>query len=159
MAQMICQLLETNNCSSIEYRRLNVMSVWVDQFPRLKFTGRSMTKFFDNLVYKARVYKPTAYLSRVYTQLYHESIIFNTYKQDWTMFTANLTDRTFMVLNSTKLRIDLQIIRISGYNYWGWVNFTFYLPATTSPSILTFSVNNSYSSYTDGFTIFIYFLK
>ena len=153
MAQITCPLMFYTNCSTIEYRRFSVMNIWATQFPRLKFTGPSMSKFFDKLINLARNYKPTAYLTSVLTMTYGDRLELSSLKQGWKSFTSNQTELNLMLMNSTKLRIDIQKSRINGSNYFNWVNFTFYLTATSNPSILTFNMN--ISAFKNGFIYFI----
>ena len=164
MTQMTCVLLTMNNCSSVEYRRLLVMFTWIKQFPRLKFTGPSMSKFFDKLVYMARTYKPTAHLANVNSMVSVKNIFLQTYKMGYQMFTAvNLTEllaRKFMALNSSKLRIDLEVtLGLNGNVVVKWVNITFYLSATLNPSKIKLNIDYSdtFSNFANGLSILLLF--
>ena len=139
------------NCSSLEYQRFYAMNIWINQFPKLKFTGPSLSRYLDKLVNQSKTYKPSLMFDEVYLHLYGYTLSFDSYRANWTKVTLNQTDFSFIAFNSSQLRIDSQIKVVSqSVDSLVWVNFTFYLPKGPIPSVLKYNYNTSSTNFKNG---------
>lgn len=144
---MVCALLPFTNCTTLEYQRWNALFIWIDRFQNLKFTGPSLSAYLDKLVNKAKVYTPKLIFDKVYLSTYGYTFNIDSYRSNWTYIKHNQTDLSFIAFNSSQLRIDIQNTVLSNYNSsFACVNFTFYLPKGSKPSVLKFTYNSSSSS-------------
>lgn len=127
--QMVCSVIYMTRCPSIEYLRFQIMMLWVHEFPRLKFTGYTLRGFIDNVIRSARRFKPRVFFGNVYATTNEETVYFLPFKASWSSYGNNRTEWKIIGLNSSQLRIDLEISVDSsnGFSLFKWVNFTFYL--------------------------------
>lgn len=140
--KMVCSVIYTTKCPSIEYLRFQIMMLWVQEFPRLKFTGYTLKGFIDNVTKTARKYQPKVYFGNVYATTYEEFVNFLPFKTSWSSYGNNRTEWKLIGLNSSQLRIDLEIsVDANGFSLFKWVNFTFYLDKeSTSLTFNTFEI-------------------
>lgn len=148
---MICSLLPSTNCTTLEYQRWNAMLLWISRYPDLKFTGPSLSAFLDRLVNKARAYMPRLFFDQVSLSISRNDFSMDTYRSNKTSVYFNQTDFSFIALNSSQLRIDIQN-KMNGFSSSAivLVNFTFYLPKGSNPSVLKYTYIPSSVNSTKG---------
>lgn len=137
---MVCSLLTKINCTTLEYQRWNAMLLWIYLYPKLTFTDPSLSVFLDRLVKKARAYTPRLIFNQVSLSISRNDFSMDTYRSNKTTVYFNQTDFTFIALNSSRLRIDIQN-KINGFSSSAFVcvNFTFILSKKANPSVLRYT--------------------
>lgn len=128
-------MLETVN-GSVEYIRFYGLSYWSLRFDTARWISNlTLSMYFDRLAQRARLFRPEysfvflSYDSRIFVQAFRQR------------FSANATNRTILLLNSSQLRISVQLVFIQTpkpRSYINSMNFTFYLSNTTNQTSLLY---------------------
>lgn len=146
-AQAVCRVLNMVKCPSIEFQRYEIMQLWAQEFSRLKFTGSSLSAYFDKLVKAALAYQsPADQFRSAFLYIFDNelsTLVFQYYHQGFGSYVINKPYWSFVAFNSSKLKIECSIENQS----LKWANITFKLPKGSSPAIL--SLNVSVSSIRD----------
>lgn len=144
--QMVCSLMSIADCKHDEMRRFQAMQIWVEQYPRLKFTGDSLPVYLDDLISRAKNYHPkikfgSATIVKVDRHFY--------LKPFTAMIPVQLdfdrTDHELTCLNSSQLLVECHFNRDTNGSVVSFERFifSFLLPKGSSPSKLNFVFDKS----------------
>lgn len=143
--QMLCDLIPVTNCSK-QYQRFWAALVWQQKYPKLKWTGKSMSLYFDRLVMNAVAFKPSlkfGWARLIFVDYFTVKIASYI---DWSDREVSLDQvGKFLCFNSSQLRIDCETHQDSdNMSILAWVNFTFVVSSTNASKLyLTFNYNRS----------------
>lgn len=155
-AQAVCRVLDMVKCPSVEWQRYKIMQLWAQEFSRLKFTGSSLSAYFDKLVKAALAYKSPADQFRI-ASLFLSGIDIYTqvFEQSYMSYLMDQAEWSLVAFNSSKLKIECLLEKMPShddYTTFKWVKITFLLPKGSSPSSLSLNVSlSSIRDYQNGY--------
>lgn len=159
---MVCELIEISRRYCLtSYQRIQAMWIWARHFPKLKFTGLSLSAYLDRLLYRSRIYRPP--FEFVYNSIrtfLNGNIGYIGLSAYVRHLQTNATELKFLCLNSSVLRIDCEwkILTdqwMNNFSCFTWFNFTFF----SNSSSLKFNFNTSSIPTINGFFLFLSILN
>lgn len=153
---LVCDSLYAKGGCVVDYQRFVVLQqLAATSYSRIKWSGKSLMAYIDNLLKRVHSYRPTT--TYVYASMnnYGANVGILTFKNENYFQSINATvNLTISLFNSTLLRIDLKrfVNPLHGEN----VCFYFAFKTTeTKTNYLRFNVcGNNTSSFTNGFLFF-----
>lgn len=147
---LVCDLQIIAQCKHVEMARFQTMQIWADRYPDLKFSGNSLSHYFDELILRARNFQPEiTFDSVMLVKTESANTILKSFSSpDPIPIESDQFGASFVCLNSSLLRIVCE----TGTNkkdesvIFSRLNFTFYLSGGQAPTVLNYTFSNNSTS-------------
>lgn len=152
--KFICELMSIPKClAHNEYLHYEVMQRWINYIHKYnmnpRVVGDSLIAFLEKYISLAKHYEPSLKFASISVKKTSDSSN-NYYVSSFTpsllpTFKLDLedSDSRILLLNSSQIRIESDILKTDEDFFFERFIFTFFLPNGSDPSFLTYELNNS----------------
>lgn len=141
--KMMCEILGMVD-KPAAFLRFFLLNIWTESYSNVDTDGLSLGGFFYLLIMEAREFRPHVYFSSIKLEANPTYMLISGFRENSkNTFISNASNMTMMLFNSSVLRIDCErwVLSRNGASFLRWVNLTFFLDDSPTPSILTYNVS------------------